>query len=668
MLKKLRAAAKKRNTTREAASMLRRAQATAAAPPATAATPATAASQASVSTDLDVRPRGSAGSSLASPQPQPRCAQSSSHPRSSGLTPAFARVPDGGGFTVVDSEPLLRRYTWHCHIDAPTDADRQRILERGCATGRVCRFAMLPIAPVDIKPSAVELRVVLSMRQTAAQLGELLLPADWQLLSFDHGAWAAFVDECRAAGGTVRDETHQGLVSAERSLTSRLESVFVQLLSDAGVEEPQSYVPSARELGWLAPLGDPYFDAFVFGDKFGPFGDRPNEKERLCIFVHEVALRCATYLRFMEAATAANTAPRLPCYSIMLWRLPLEDALKQGFNYSQGWRTTGGLHFCSTCAQQRGHDGPPPGHVCACWAGASTPCDVCQGCVHVDYAAERWYPADLRSVVVKGGNLTNQARCMRYSHGGPLESSGQGQELLLRGVCIGPRTYGPATYLDTFKAAWSTSNDDWQDFDTLVSGDPQLQSFEHMKATVLDDSRAARNSRRDFPALQDSNGIEFVQWFCARHAPPPFDYREEDDLDLALSTRLPTLSGLHPRVRDAQKLECKFTCQPYSAEHRGADVARLGLSDSQLSVMFGTAFHSEPAAWIKLRDVRVSTNAQRFPPRLSLASVRALETVCGRWLDDQKDERFYNKQTLQPKDGVTNAIHCLQVEILPQFS
>ena len=83
-------------------------------------------------------------------------------------------------------------------------------------------------------------------------------------------------------------------------------------------------------------------------------------------------------------------------------------------------------------------------------------------------------------------------------------------------------------------------------------------------------------------------------------------------------------------------------------------MARLGLSDAQLLSMFGPRFHSEPAGWIKGRDVRVSTDAQQFAPRLSVSSVRALEAACCHWLEAQKDERFYNSDTGQPKDGFTS--------------
>jgi hypothetical protein len=128
--------------------------------------------------------------------------------------------------------------------------------------------------------------VVLSMRQTAQQLNELLLPADWQPGSFDLNAWAALADSCKTAGGFVHDESHQGSMSAERALALRLESIFVELLAEAGVEDPESFVESARELGWLAPLGDPFFDECVFGDG----GDALTLHDRLCDFLLEVAL------------------------------------------------------------------------------------------------------------------------------------------------------------------------------------------------------------------------------------------------------------------------------------------------------------------------------------------------------------------------------------------
>jgi hypothetical protein len=50
----------------------------------------------------------------------------------------------------------------------------------------------------------------------------------------------------------------------------------------------------------------------------------------------------------------------------------------------------------------------------------------------------------------------------------------------------------------------------------------------------------------------------------------------------------------------------------------------------------------------------VSSDAEQFAPRLSVSAVHALKAACCHWLDAQKDEQFYNKDTGQPKDGFTS--------------
>ena len=111
--------------------------------------------------------------------------------------------------TAADPAPESEKM-WRCTIDAVDDAQMARLHERAFMNDELVRRVALRW--VDTKRA--EVTVVLTIRKTAEQLGQLILPSDWLTMTFDEAAWRKLAQECAdPARGRVRDGS---LVEAAR--------------------------------------------------------------------------------------------------------------------------------------------------------------------------------------------------------------------------------------------------------------------------------------------------------------------------------------------------------------------------------------------------------------------------------------------------------------------